>query len=208
MERVENLTWRQRERARTRKQILSAAKRIFAKKGFHKSSLEEIAREAGLGKGTIYWHFNDKADLVRAVFEDTIDEQLRWIERALGKPTDPITSIRAITKAQLTHFARNRYLLRVCAAESMFHSEEMKKQLRSSLNQKYTKYTRLLEETFAAAIKKGQLKKTDTRRLSHIFIALMHAICWYWDIYGVKPAPEKEARLVCEIVLEGLRKRR
>jgi AcrR family transcriptional regulator len=78
--------WRDKERARTRKQILSAARRVFADRGFYKSRLDDIARLAGLGKGTLYSYFSNKADLVAAVLEDTIDQQLRTVEPSRARP--------------------------------------------------------------------------------------------------------------------------
>jgi AcrR family transcriptional regulator len=206
MKKATGPTWRERERIRTKKQILAAARNVFARKGFHKSSLSEIASEAGLGKATLYSYFADKADLVRAVFEDTIDEQLRTVERAVSGKRDPRSRIRAIATAQLRHFAKHRYLLRICATENLFQSEELKRDIRTLMMQKYAKYTELLEETFALAAKKGLLKKTDPRQVAHLFIAILHAVSLYWHMYGVKPSPEDEGRMVCDIVFDGLRK--
>ncbi len=208
MQKANHLTWREKERARTKRQILSAARRVFAKKGFLRSTLGEIASDAGLGKGTIYSYFQDKADLVHDVFEDTLDEQLRTVESALASSSDPVSKIEAVARAQLEHFARNRYLLRICANESVFQSKDTKRELHVVLRRKYAEYTEMLTDIFAQGVKAGQLKRLDAGKLSHLFIALMHSVCWYWEMYGVKPVPEKEAKLVCEVVLEGIKKRK
>lgn len=53
----------------TRAELISAATKVFAERGFHAASLEQIAREAGYSTGAIYWHFGGKDELFLAVFE-------------------------------------------------------------------------------------------------------------------------------------------
>lgn len=53
----------------TRGQILDAAERVFQRRGVSRTSLQEIAQEAGLTRGAIYWHFQNKGDLFNAMLE-------------------------------------------------------------------------------------------------------------------------------------------
>lgn len=53
----------------TRDQILDAAERVFQRRGVSRTSLQEIAQEAGVTRGAIYWHFKDKADLFHAMMQ-------------------------------------------------------------------------------------------------------------------------------------------
>jgi len=73
---------RQQERkAQTRVELVAAARTVFARRGFHGASLEQIAREAGYSTGAIYWHFSGKDDLFLAVFEDYATTRVReWEE--------------------------------------------------------------------------------------------------------------------------------
>ena len=54
---------KERERERRRQQIMMSAKRLFSAKGFHRTTMEDIAREAELSPGTIYLYFKNKEDL-------------------------------------------------------------------------------------------------------------------------------------------------
>lgn len=60
---------RKRQREETRRRIIEAAFRVFVRKGFKGTSNREIAREAGISPGLIYWYFRNKEDLFRAVVE-------------------------------------------------------------------------------------------------------------------------------------------
>jgi TetR/AcrR family acrAB operon transcriptional repressor len=59
------------EAALTRHRIVESARQVFSRAGVTNTSLELIAKEAGVTRGAVYWHFRDKADLFRAVRTDT-----------------------------------------------------------------------------------------------------------------------------------------
>src|SRR2546428_7621329 len=70
-------TIREEQKALTRARLLDAATRVFARRGFHAASVEEIAREAGATTGAIYSNFDGKEDLFLALFEEHAASQLR-----------------------------------------------------------------------------------------------------------------------------------
>jgi AcrR family transcriptional regulator len=74
-------TRREERKEETRAELVEAAARVFARRGFHGASLEQIAREAGYSTGAIYWHFEGKDDLFLAVYEDYTATRVReWSE--------------------------------------------------------------------------------------------------------------------------------
>lgn len=56
-----------------RDELLDAALRVFARRGYQQAGVEEIAAEAGYSKGALYWHFSGKADLLSALIEERVD---------------------------------------------------------------------------------------------------------------------------------------
>jgi AcrR family transcriptional regulator len=78
----------------TRAELIAAAGHVFARRGFHGATLEEIARAAGYTTGAIYWHFNNKDDLFLAVFETYTTTRVReWeeVKRAVDAGQLPAT---------------------------------------------------------------------------------------------------------------------
>jgi AcrR family transcriptional regulator len=71
--------------ARNRARILDAARSAFAESGLD-VGVEEIARRAGVGKGTLYRRFPTKEALVRAIFEDILDDLERLVEEVAAEP--------------------------------------------------------------------------------------------------------------------------
>ncbi|MDY0268853.1 TetR/AcrR family transcriptional regulator [Trichloromonas sp.] len=76
---------REAKKQATRQAIIEAAVRLFAEKGFEKTSIEQIARAAGIGKGTIYGYFRAKEEIFLAFCEDEID----YAFAALAEKNDP-----------------------------------------------------------------------------------------------------------------------
>jgi AcrR family transcriptional regulator len=67
---------REEKKARTRAQLLDAARTVFAERGFAGASLDEVAEEAGLTKGAVYSNFANKEDLVLAVLDDSFNQRM------------------------------------------------------------------------------------------------------------------------------------
>ena len=75
---------REQSKANTRERLLVAARRVFARSGFHGASVEEIASEAGFSTGALYSNFDGKEDLFLVLMEREIDEHAREIADAVG----------------------------------------------------------------------------------------------------------------------------
>jgi len=71
---------REQRKEETRAELVTAAADVFARRGFHGASLQEIAREAGYSTGAIYWHFSGKDDLFLAVYEAYTTTRVREFE--------------------------------------------------------------------------------------------------------------------------------
>ena len=65
------------ERREARNELLSAALRVFARRGYRDAGVEEIAAEAGYSKGALYWHFSGKEELLLTLLEERIDTPMR-----------------------------------------------------------------------------------------------------------------------------------
>ena len=101
--------------ATTRRALLDAARSLFAEKGYHETAAEEIVRRAGLTRGALYHHFEDKKDLFRAVvdeMEGEIDEEIEAAERAQPElPKAVMAGYRAFVDAVLDPEMRRTFFL-------------------------------------------------------------------------------------------------
>src|SRR3712207_949319 len=102
-------------RVATRRALLDAARSVFAERGYHGAAAEEIVRRAGLTRGALYYHFEDKKDLFRAVvdeMEGEIDEKIEEAQRAQsGLPEAVIAGYRVFLDAALDPEMRRTFFL-------------------------------------------------------------------------------------------------
>jgi AcrR family transcriptional regulator len=71
---------RDERKEETRAELIVAAATVFARRGFHGASIEQIAQEAGYSTGAVYWHFKGKDELFLAVYESQATARARDIE--------------------------------------------------------------------------------------------------------------------------------
>jgi AcrR family transcriptional regulator len=105
---------REREKARRRDEILSAAERVFAGRGFEAATMEQIAQEAEYATGTIYLYFKDKNALYAALFADKLAALVDRVEQAAHeKSRDPVENLRKAIRAQFEFHDANRKFFEV-----------------------------------------------------------------------------------------------
>lgn len=85
--------------ARRRSQFVEAASDLFARKGFHKTTIKDIAQRAGLSTGLIYSYVQSKEDVLFLVIENVLNSYLHEIPRALENVDGPIPRFCAILRA-------------------------------------------------------------------------------------------------------------
>jgi len=131
---------KQRERERRRQQIIVAAKRVFSEKGYSKSTMEDIAREAELSPGTLYLYFKNKDELYASLslrILQYLNIRLEDVKRE--KDVEPRKKIAAIKEALFDVYQFDPMIL-----INMFHlqSSETLKNLSSPLLENITELSR------------------------------------------------------------------
>jgi TetR/AcrR family transcriptional regulator, acrAB operon repressor len=82
--------------AATREQLLEAALRVFSKKGYAATTLEEISKEAGFTRGALYWHFQSKAELFAALIQERARPAARVFEEAFAEGASPLAALKRL----------------------------------------------------------------------------------------------------------------
>lgn len=97
--------------------MLQAARQAFSQKSFHEVLMDDVAREAGVGKGTIYRYFPDKENLYFAVIFDGIESLRSRIRAMLPVQSNVEETIRDLVQILVTFFSQNRFFFRLMNIE-------------------------------------------------------------------------------------------
>lgn len=115
---------RQKQKQRTRKEILAAAKRLFADKGYEAATMREIAARAGISVGAIFVHFKDKVALLVATLIDVIDQELEKAMSSFPHEADIRRQLMHIPRHFYAYYARDPRLVRVWLKETLLLNPE------------------------------------------------------------------------------------
>ena len=142
-----------------KEQIMDAALRVFAQKGFTRATNREIAREAGVTSGLIYHYFDSKDALLKTIIEQRSPLQMvrDLSPQMLAMPPEAL--LRLIVGQMLAIVEDERFvqLLRVYLPEAIY-SPEVSSLGATSIQEA----TRLLEEYFTAKMESGELRQENT----------------------------------------------
>lgn len=104
---------REQERHERIQSILEAALRVFAREGLRPATIEEIAHEAQLGKGTIYYYFSSKEALLAELVANLSDEYFRGLLAGAAGHETPLAIAQGIIEQLIEHYRRRPELFRV-----------------------------------------------------------------------------------------------
>jgi AcrR family transcriptional regulator len=93
---------------KTREALLDAAERVFLRHGFASATLNEIAKEAGVTRGAVYWHFEDKISIFRAMYE-RVKLPIDALYETLTTGPDPLNGLKSLCIQVLESVARDEH---------------------------------------------------------------------------------------------------
>ena len=152
----------------TRSAILLAAEQLFLDKGVASSTLEQIARAAGVTRGAVYWHFQNKAHLFHALLDQVRLPPEQLAERLCGcGGSDPLLSLRNLCIEVTENLVRDQQRQRILTI--LLHRCEFTEELREAElrhNDFINQFINLMEELFSREECRVRLYEGVTPRLA------------------------------------------
>ncbi len=97
-----------RRARRTRAKLMEAARSLFTEQGIEITSIDDITRRADVGKGTFYYHFTNREEIVRDLIDWVIEELLAVIDETCRESTDLKSALEGVIRAHVIFFS-NRW---------------------------------------------------------------------------------------------------
>lgn len=188
----------------TRQQILDSAERVFAAKGVAHSTMADIAADAGVSRGAVYWHFTSKTDVFNAMLTRQRDAN-RVICAAAHNPDepDPLGQIRSILVHFLDSVVHDPQHRRV--SEILHHRCELAGEL-EDLRQQLQDTGNEIDEDIATslvnAVRRGQLPADlDIPRATICLYAYIEGLISNWLLRPASYALDREAPTLVDALL-------
>ena len=178
---------------------------MFAAKGYHDASIEEIAVAAEYGTGTVYLYFKDKEALYVELFEEKIRELIHFIQQRISNEERPVHALQQLIRARMEYFDRNRAFFQIYVREGM-NLGWSKHERWDQIRQLYEGYLKLLARLIRSGQRLRLLRKGDPRRLAVALSGMMIQLTQDWlQSKGDQPLTD-QSDFVAEMFLHGAEK--
>jgi len=185
--------------------IQEAAMRVIARKGMAAATMQEIAREAGVAKGTIYLYFRDRDELVEKTFETAIGELHRRIDAALDLDAPFDRKLREIIRAKIGYFREHAEFFRLYISLRMPEgSPQRQRRQKRTCQPQYLSRVERFAGFLRDAMERGEARRVDPHRLALYLIEGSTAIVLERLTEASSPSEEDDIDFLAGVALEGI----
>jgi TetR/AcrR family transcriptional regulator len=187
-----------------RLEILTAAIKLFADKGFDRTTVEEIAGHANIGKGTVYLYFKNKEAIYRALIEKGLSDLERILTQSTGH--GPFNQqLHAIIYNNLKYIETNRAFCRMFLKERLsvkLLSDERSYQL---IIEKHQSLTNTMTRAIRQGIEQGALRPGMPDDYVTAAIGILNHFACHWIMLKAAEPLTAKADIITEIILSGIK---
>ncbi len=194
------------DKSQRRDQIMVAAKEVFARKGFHATTIADIAKRAGLAYGSVYWYFDSKDELFHALMAAEEGALRTHIAAALGVRADGFgqeESLRVAVRATLEFFESDKATVKLLLRDPYAMGERFEKHLGGI----YERFIDDIETFIVAAQARGEVVAAPPRMVAYTLAALVGQLAHRRLSTDDDVTAAQVADFVVALALDGLRPR-
>lgn len=184
-----------------RDQILEAAGRCFAQKGYAATTMQEIFSEAALSAGAVYSYFASKLEIYMALMEHNLEADLRRYRAVVDQKEEPWAKLQALVETLMADFAdpgqaefSRLYLMEFLPA-SLTNPE-----LAAALRTRRDRLHQLLHQTLRVGVERGAFRPLDCDAAASLVLAAGDGVRLHTLAFGNRA----EARVMFETFLANL----
>lgn len=195
---------RQRFNSTRHREILTVAARLFSEKGFRGTSMDDIARELGILKGSLYYWIESKEELLSQVLEESVVANIEESEEIAARPLTSTDRLRLLVRCHIDHWIRNPYNFNVYLSDWRWLDEESLERYRQESGQLEGIYKRVIQDGIAC----GEID-LDPRDVTLVVNGILGMMNWFPRWYRPErwATPEYIADTLGTMVVRGLAKR-
>jgi len=185
--------------------IQDAAMRVIARKGMAAATMQDIAEEAGVAKGTIYLYFRDRDELVEKTFERAITGLRKRIDDAWNSQQEFDDKLRALLAAKFAFFREHREFFRLYMSLRLpeGNPQQQRRQKRTCQPQYLTRIDQF-SASLQEAMDRGEIRRMDPRRLALFIIQGSNALVIERVMEDAPPPEAEDVELIASVILDGI----
>ena len=163
-----------------KEQIRKAALAVFARRGFHETTVAEIAEEAGIAKGTIYLYYPSKEEILIAIFRRYTDAMVNLGDGLLDSALSVPEILAVFVKKQIDLLREEPDLVQVLSRRSLLALRDGDERMVEFQRDLLDRIAKLLER----GKKLGKVRALHTQIAACAMLAMQEALPLYLNVYG------------------------
>jgi len=184
----------------TREHIQNAVTRLITKNGVPGLTMEKVALEAGLAKGTLYRHFKTKSDLLRATMDSCISRLNEELFAILDQDSPPDKRLEEMTVRHFKFFDEHRDFFRVL----LYERSRVQSKLGRCRSSRYQTFLEKIAAVVDEGIKLGLFRSLDSLKIASIIAEANIAVISHRIFSDHPDSTEKDARILSSVFLHGI----
>jgi AcrR family transcriptional regulator len=177
-----------------REKILTAAETVFERHGYDKTILDDLGREAGMNKTSLYYYYPNKEEIFAAVIHRQSEAYIQALESKIAKKKNGKNGLRTYLENR-TSVLKKFLLLHKAKSSSLFTSESIVNALLGT----HETEIKFVKQLIATGIKNGELKKSSEKG-AKVILAALNSL----SLNG--KSAEKDTALLVAFLLDGIGK--
>jgi len=200
MNNIEKKTFRQIRYDAKKIQILESAARIFARKGFEKATVEEIANELYMTKGSLYYYIKSKEDMLFQCHMMALEMTNEVMGEVLKSDLPPDLKLRNAIMGQ-TEVLTKEFVVGTLRQQELLLPKRMLKKVVAERDKFEKTFFKILEE----GVKKGLFEKNDMKIKGYAILGATNWVPRWYSLSG-KLSPRQIGEIIAEFAVKGLLK--
>lgn len=184
-------------------ELLEAARRVFAERGFHQATVDAIAEAAGVAKGTVYLYYRSKRAVYWAALERGITDLNEETKTQLARRDTIENKIRSYITIRMDYFEKNRDFFKIYFSEfgsAFTHPAQMRK----DFGDLYLRQARVLEGVLQEGIKRKVIRGVPTNTAALAISDLTRGVITQRLLGWSKGDVQSDIRFVFDLVWRGI----
>jgi len=182
-------------------EVLQSAANIFFAKGFHATSIEDVARDVGMLKGSLYYYIKSKDDLLFQLLLAGIEDGDAFIARQIDASGDPVEQLERAIRAQIDYIIQNKVPFGLFLHE--FDSLSGKRQ--HKLISVMSRYNSRFVELVRRGQQQGKLIDGEPWLIVNGILGMCNWLYRWYDIDQIS-GPDRIKQVFLRMILNGIRK--
>jgi AcrR family transcriptional regulator len=183
-------------------EILGAARKVFALKGFSDATMDEIAAAAGIAKGTIYLYFPTKRDIYLAALKEGLTELRERTNRNMEAVRGIRAKLRGFITTRIEYAETNRDFIRIYHSE--FGNLTKAPLYDSEFQQLYLQQAEDLKAVLQAAVEGGEIRNVRTEFMAFMIYDMVKGVMTQRLLEWSQRKMEEDIQLVDDLLWKGL----